>query len=298
MRQSASRTPISISIGLDREVSGLLAVSVAYVRKDGHDFIGWKELAGKYREEPATLNDGRVVQVWRLTSPSKDRLLSADQSGGLLADLQRAGHRCGTTTVSRLAGIRVLHVVEGVRAAAFERNDRRGRAGRDRGFPASLVRSTGHVRTGSERSHQRPGPPAQRSSAHGSDDDVGRRATHRRSWSRPICSTSAASPGRRLRSSTPTRTAQPVLIEPRGTQAALVANAARRPHLATVPLQRSGTCRTVPGRAQCPQRHRRGEHQVVRVRRRNGGGCRRHLPRPAPRDAQRAAQSGSLTADS
>ena len=62
------------SIGLDREVGRLLAVSVAYVRKDGHDFIGWKELAGEYREEPATLNDGRVVQVWRLATPSEARL--------------------------------------------------------------------------------------------------------------------------------------------------------------------------------------------------------------------------------
>ena len=34
-------------------MGGRLAVSVAYVRKDGHDFIGWKELAGEYREEAA-----------------------------------------------------------------------------------------------------------------------------------------------------------------------------------------------------------------------------------------------------
>ena len=61
------------SIGLDREVGGLLAVSVAYVRKDGHDFIGWTEPAGEYHEQPARLNDGRVVQVWKLTSPSEAR---------------------------------------------------------------------------------------------------------------------------------------------------------------------------------------------------------------------------------
>lgn len=62
------------SIGLDREVGRLLSVSVAYVRKDGRDFIGWQELAGEYHEEPATLNDGRVVRVWRLTTPSEARL--------------------------------------------------------------------------------------------------------------------------------------------------------------------------------------------------------------------------------
>jgi hypothetical protein len=42
------------SIGLDREVGRLLTVSLAYVRKDGRDFIGWQELAGEYHEEPAT----------------------------------------------------------------------------------------------------------------------------------------------------------------------------------------------------------------------------------------------------
>lgn len=62
------------SIGVDREVGGLLAVSVAYVRKDGRDFIGWQELGGEYHEEPAALADGRVVSVWRLTTPSEARL--------------------------------------------------------------------------------------------------------------------------------------------------------------------------------------------------------------------------------
>ena len=61
------------SIGLDREVGERLAVSVAYIRKDGRDFIGWNEVAGVYRTEPVTLTDGRVVQVQRLISPSSAR---------------------------------------------------------------------------------------------------------------------------------------------------------------------------------------------------------------------------------
>ena len=105
--------------------------------------------------------------------------LSADESGGLLADLQRPGHCGRATTIPRLAGIRVLHVVEGVRPAALERDDRSGPAGRDRRLPTSLVRARSHVRTGSERCHQRLRPLAQRSPAHVSRDDVGRRATHR-----------------------------------------------------------------------------------------------------------------------
>ena len=61
----AIRQPFTneLLIGVDREVGSRLAVSVAYVRKDGHDFIGWKEIAGEYREESANLIDGRVVQV-------------------------------------------------------------------------------------------------------------------------------------------------------------------------------------------------------------------------------------------
>jgi len=61
------------SVGVDREVGGRLLVSVAYVRKNGRDFIGWDEVAGEYREQPATLNDNRVVQVKKLTSLSIDR---------------------------------------------------------------------------------------------------------------------------------------------------------------------------------------------------------------------------------
>ena len=70
------------SIGLDREVGRLLAVSVAYVRKDGRDFIGWTERAGEYRGQLATLSDGRVVQVWKLTTPSEARLFQLTNPDG------------------------------------------------------------------------------------------------------------------------------------------------------------------------------------------------------------------------
>ena len=105
------------SLGLDREVGGLLAVSVAFVRKDGRDFIGWRELAGAYREEPALpLNDGRVVQVWRLTTPSEARLFQLtnpeDYSltyNGLVIAAERRRSRgwqaFGSYTLSRAYGL-------------------------------------------------------------------------------------------------------------------------------------------------------------------------------------------------
>ena len=103
-------------IGLDREVGSRLAVSVAYVRKDGHDFIGWKELAGEYREESAKLNDGRIVQVWRLTTPSDARLFqltnpegySLTYNGLVIAAERRRSHgwqAFGSYTLSRAYGL-------------------------------------------------------------------------------------------------------------------------------------------------------------------------------------------------
>ena len=45
------------SIGVDRAVGGPLTLSVVYVRKDGGDFIGWTDVAGKYVEGSQTLAD-------------------------------------------------------------------------------------------------------------------------------------------------------------------------------------------------------------------------------------------------
>lgn len=104
------------SIGIDREVAGRIAVSVAYVRKNGSDFIGWEEVAGSYLEQPAQLNDGRVLQVWRLTTPSHERrfrltnpenyLLTYD---GLIVAVERRRSRgwqaFGSYTLSRTYGL-------------------------------------------------------------------------------------------------------------------------------------------------------------------------------------------------
>ena len=104
------------SIGLDREVGGRLAVSLAFVRKDGHDFIGWKEIAGEYLEQTATLKDGRVVQVWKLITPSQDRLFqltnpedySLTYNGLVIAAERRRSHgwqAFGSYTLSRAYGL-------------------------------------------------------------------------------------------------------------------------------------------------------------------------------------------------
>ena len=175
------RTPHTdqYSIGLDREVGRRLAVSVVYIRKDGRDFIGWTEVAGQYLPQTATLTNGRDVQVLRLVTPPNDRIFRLTNPegyslkyNGLVIAVEnrraRGWQAFGSYTLSRA-----------VRAPAFERDDRRRPAGRHRGLPARHVCSRGHVRAGSERSHQRQRPPAQRSSAHAPGHGLGRRATHR-----------------------------------------------------------------------------------------------------------------------
>jgi Carboxypeptidase regulatory-like domain len=71
----STRTPRTdeYSIGIDREIGGRLAATVAYVRKDGGDFISWTDTAGLYRDETRTMSDGRVVPVSVLTSGTASR---------------------------------------------------------------------------------------------------------------------------------------------------------------------------------------------------------------------------------
>jgi TonB dependent receptor/Carboxypeptidase regulatory-like domain len=61
------------SIGIDRELGRRLAVAVAYVRKDGANFIGWTDVGGQYRDETRTLPDGRALPVSVLVNSTQDR---------------------------------------------------------------------------------------------------------------------------------------------------------------------------------------------------------------------------------
>ena len=61
------------SIGVDREVGRQLAVAVAYVRKEGGNFIGWTDVGGQYREETRALQNGRSVPVLALVNATADR---------------------------------------------------------------------------------------------------------------------------------------------------------------------------------------------------------------------------------
>ena len=72
------------SIGVERAVGTRLTLSLSYVRKDGRDVIGWKDVAGQYLEGTQTLADGSSATVYRLdtvatpTSARRFRLTNPD----------------------------------------------------------------------------------------------------------------------------------------------------------------------------------------------------------------------------
>jgi hypothetical protein len=61
------------SIGVDRELGGRLSASIAYIRKDGSDYIGWTDVGGQYRDDTRTLPDGRIIPVRVLVNSAADR---------------------------------------------------------------------------------------------------------------------------------------------------------------------------------------------------------------------------------
>ena len=186
------------SIGVDREVGRRLALAIAYVRKDGANFIGWTDVGGQYREETRTLPDGRTVPVFvaRSTLPT-DRAVSADESRRILADVQRPRDGRRKTPLQRLAGVWVVYVLEG--RPGFRRPA--GRPPRARRPAPWRCRRTRAVRARSQRSHQRVRPAARTIARICSERWAPSTCRAPVSWSPPICSTSAASRGRARRRS-------------------------------------------------------------------------------------------------
>jgi hypothetical protein len=104
------------SVGLDREVGHRLSVTLAYVHKDGGNFIGWTDVGGQYREDTRTLADGRSVPVFVLVnSPTARQYLLTNQDGysmtynGLVMAIEKRHSRgwqaFGSYTLSRTTGL-------------------------------------------------------------------------------------------------------------------------------------------------------------------------------------------------
>ena len=61
------------SIGVDREVTRGLSMAVAYVRKQGADFIAWTDIGGRYDQLQRTLADGSTVPAFVLVTSTTDQ---------------------------------------------------------------------------------------------------------------------------------------------------------------------------------------------------------------------------------
>jgi hypothetical protein len=137
-----TRTPRSdeYSIGLDRELTPRLAAAVAYIHKEGSDFIAWTDVGGQYREETRTLADGRSLPVYVLTNGTAARRFlltnpddySLSYNGLVLALDKRRSHgwqATGSYTYSRTSGLQVSSgtTADGAQLSTIAPNNNFGR---------------------------------------------------------------------------------------------------------------------------------------------------------------------------
>jgi hypothetical protein len=149
-----TRTPRTdeYSIGLDREVGRRLAIALAYVHKDGRNFIAWTDTGGQYERQIRTLADGRRLPVFALVNdPSDRRFLMTNPDGygltynGLVMAVdKRRSHgwqAFGSYTFSRAYG---LQASSGTTAAGAQNSSglSTGTFGRD---PNDLTNADGRL---------------------------------------------------------------------------------------------------------------------------------------------------------
>ena len=149
-----TRTPRTdeYSIGVDREVSRRLAVALAYVHKDGSNFIAWTDEGGRYVREIRTLADGRTLPVFALVNATADRRFvmtnphgySLTYDGLVMAVEKRRSQgwqAFGSYTFSRVYG---LQASSGTTAAAAQNSSglSTGTFGRD---PNDLTNADGRL---------------------------------------------------------------------------------------------------------------------------------------------------------
>ena len=114
-RDTRRRAPTSTPSASIVRSAARLAVAVAYIRKDGGNFIGWTDVGGQYREDTRPLPDGRTVPVLVLVNaPADRRFLLTNQPdysmtyNGLVMAVEKRRS-------PRLAGVRLLHLLAGRR---------------------------------------------------------------------------------------------------------------------------------------------------------------------------------------
>ena len=184
------------SVGIDREVGRRLAVAIAYVRKNGSNFIGWTDVGGQYREAARTLPDGRSLPVFVIVNDTAARRFlltnpeaySLTYNGLVMAAEKRRSdgwQAFGSYTLSRASGLQpssgALAAGSQIRAPS----------------PVRLSERSGKIRTVSPTRAA-----GCRTIARTCSVSWAAATSHGPAWwSLPICSTSAASRGRPRRRS-------------------------------------------------------------------------------------------------
>jgi hypothetical protein len=125
-----TRTPRTdeYSIGLDREITRRLTATVAYVHKNGDNFIAWTDVGGQYQEKPQPLPGGESLPVFELANSKDDRRFlltnpdgySLTYNGLVMAVEKRRAHgwqAFGSYTLSRAYG---LQAASGTTAAGAQ----------------------------------------------------------------------------------------------------------------------------------------------------------------------------------
>jgi hypothetical protein len=103
------------SLGIDREIGRRIGAAIAFVHKDGADFIGWSDVGGQYREETRTVA-GIMLPVFVLVNANTARrYLLTNQDGysmtynGLVMVVEKrrsnGWQAFGSYTLSRTAGL-------------------------------------------------------------------------------------------------------------------------------------------------------------------------------------------------
>jgi hypothetical protein len=83
--QTKSPQTDQFGFGIDRHLARDVSLTLAYVRKDGSDYIGWTDVGGTYSPDTRTLTDGRTVPVLVLTNgTAARRFLLTNPSGYFL----------------------------------------------------------------------------------------------------------------------------------------------------------------------------------------------------------------------
>ena len=119
---SGMRAPTTneYSVGVDRQLTRRVSAAIAYIHKDGNDFIGWTDVGGQYGEESRTLPDGSSVPVFVLLNGTGERRFLLTNPDGYSLTYNGLVMTIDKRRSGGWQGVRLIYAVEQHKDAAFE----------------------------------------------------------------------------------------------------------------------------------------------------------------------------------